>query len=90
MPLPAQSLVEAAVLVSCAGTLVIYLAARKVPALAGGEFGDLTGSPLLATVLNVVQIVAMAAADRRVGRRFGGTWGAVGRGGAGGLVQFRS
>ena len=44
-----------------------------MPALAGGEFGDLTGSPLLATVLNVVQIAAMAAAAVWVGRRFGGT-----------------
>jgi Yip1-like protein len=73
MPLSALSLVEAAVLVSCGGTLVIYLAAHEVPALAGGEFGDLTGSPFLATVLNVVQIVAIAAAAVWVGRRFGGT-----------------
>jgi hypothetical protein len=73
LPLSAQSLVEGAVLVSCAGTLVIYLVVQMVPALRGGEFGDLTGSPLMATVLNVIQIAAMAAAATWVGRRFGGT-----------------
>jgi hypothetical protein len=61
------------VLVSCAGTLVIHLAAQKVPELQQGEFSGLTDSPLLATFLNVVQIGVMAAAATWVGRRFGGT-----------------
>ena len=73
VPLPPASLVEGAVLVSCAGTLVIYLAAARIPELAGGEFAGLTGSPLLATVLNIVQIAVMAVAATWVGRRFGGT-----------------
>jgi hypothetical protein len=71
MRLSARSLVEAAVLVSCAGTLVIYLVMRQVPALA--QLGGLGGGPLLATALNVVQIALMAAAATWVGRRFGGT-----------------
>jgi hypothetical protein len=70
---PTPQLVEGAILVSCAGTLVIHLAAQKVPALAEGELAGLTGSPLLSTVLNVVQIAAMAVAATWVGRRFGGT-----------------
>ena len=47
VPLPPASLAEGAVLVSCAGTLVIYLAAARIPELAAGEFAGLTGSPLL-------------------------------------------
>ncbi|HRO10153.1 YIP1 family protein [Amaricoccus sp.] len=72
LQLSGQSLVEAAVLVSCVGTLVIHFAAEKVPELQG-EFAGLTGSPLLATFLNVVQLGLMALAATWVGRRFGGT-----------------
>ncbi|HET9068448.1 MAG TPA: YIP1 family protein [Amaricoccus sp.] len=73
LPLSAQSLLEAAVLVSCTGTLVIHLAAQRIPELQQGEFASLTESPLMATFLNVVQIAIMAVAATWVGRRFGGT-----------------
>ena len=72
MRLSGQALIEGVVLVSCAGTLAIYLAVNRVPALAESEFVSLSGSPLLATVLSVAEIAALAAVTW-IGRRFGGT-----------------
>ena len=72
LPLSGRTLLEAAVLVSCAGTLVIHVAAQNVPELQQGELAGLTDSPLMATFLNVVQIALMALAATWVGQRFGG------------------
>ena len=73
MPLPGAAIVQAAVLVSCAGTMLVYLGAQAIPALAGSEIASLSNSPLLASLLNVLQIFVMAGVAARVGRLFGGT-----------------
>jgi hypothetical protein len=72
LDLPADTLVQAATLVACGGTLLFYLAARVVPPPADAEFAAFVRRPLLATVLNLVQLGLMAALATWVGRLFGG------------------
>jgi hypothetical protein len=71
--LPLPTLLQAAVVVACAGTLAVYAAARVIPPPAGADFARLAENPLLAAVLHLGDLALIAAVITWVGRLFGGT-----------------
>ena len=67
-----EQLAQGAVLVSCAGTVLIYAAGRLLPAPANADFAQMAGAPLLTAVLSLVELAVLVALVTRVGRFFGG------------------
>lgn len=67
-----ETLVPAALLVACFGTLVAYGAAQVVPPPQNAQFAEFVASPILATAMNLCQLAVLIWLAAWVGQRFGG------------------
>ena len=67
-----EQLAQGAVLVACAGTVLVYAAGRLLPAPAGADFAQMASAPLLTAALSLVELAVLVALVTRVGRFFGG------------------
>lgn len=68
-----EQLAQGAVLVACAGTVLVYAAGRLLPAPAGADFAQMASAPLFTAVISLVELAVLVALVTRVGRFFGGT-----------------
>ena len=67
-----EQLAQGALLVSCAGTVLVYAAGRLLPTTTGADFAQMASAPLLTAALSLVELAVLVALVTRVGRFFGG------------------